>query len=122
MKNLQHYCYNFTEKWQIFSAIFIVSISIEKIKIFYIPWAKNLLLHKRVNIRVSITTLQRVGFSKRDRILTTFSLACTSRIFLRARTCMCELTCLRVLVLPVLSFMYRAISSFRPVIKKKVLK
>lgn len=47
-------------------------------------------------------------------ILTTFSLACTSRIFRRASTWMCELTCFRVLVLPVRNLMQRAISSLRP--------
>jgi hypothetical protein len=47
-------------------------------------------------------------------ILTTFSLACISRNFLLASTWMCELTCFRVLVFPVRSLMYLAISSFRP--------
>lgn len=47
-------------------------------------------------------------------ILTTFSLACTSLSFRRANTWMCELTCFRVLVLPVRNLMYRAISSLRP--------
>lgn len=36
-------------------------------------------------------------------ILTTLSFACISRSFLLARTCMCEDTCFRVLVLPVLN-------------------
>lgn len=48
-------------------------------------------------------------------ILTTFSLACTSLSFRRANTWMCELTCFRVLVLPVRNLMYLAISSLRPV-------
>lgn len=56
---------------------------------------------------------------KKLSLLTTFILAWNSRNFLLANTCICELTCFLVLVLPVLNFMYRAISSFRPEIKKK---
>lgn len=59
-----------------------------------------------------------VGFANlhytHNMILTTFSLACTSLSFRRANTWMCELTCFRVLVLPVRNLMYRAISSLRP--------
>jgi hypothetical protein len=52
-------------------------------------------------------------------ILTTLSLACISRSFLLASTCICELTCFRVLVFPVRSLMYLAISSLRPAMGKK---
>lgn len=51
--------------------------------------------------------------------LTTFNLACISRNFLLAKTCICELTCFLVLVLPVRSLIYRAMSSFRPGKKRK---
>lgn len=47
-------------------------------------------------------------------LLTTFIFACSSRSFLLASTCICELTCFRVLVFPVRILIYRAISSFRP--------
>lgn len=47
-------------------------------------------------------------------MLTTFSLACISRSFRLANTCMCDDTCFLVRVFPVRSFMYLAINSFRP--------
>lgn len=49
----------------------------------------------------------------------TLSLAWSSRSFRRASTWMCELTCFRVLVFPVLSLMYLAISSFRPATRRE---
>lgn len=50
---------------------------------------------------------------------TTLSFAWISRNFRLAKTCMCELTCFLVRVLPVLSLIYRAINSFRPAVNKK---
>lgn len=52
-------------------------------------------------------------------VLTTLSFACISLSFRLARTCMWELTCLRVRVFPVRSLMYRAISSFLPAKSKQ---
>lgn len=60
--------------------------------------------------QLQLTSLLRIEWLT----LTTFILAWNSRNFLLANTCMCELTCFRVLVFPVRSLMYRAINSFRP--------
>lgn len=54
-------------------------------------------------------------------ILTTFSLACISRSFRLANTCMCDDTCFLVRVFPVRSFMYLAINSLRPAKKQKYI-
>lgn len=61
-----------------------------------------------------ILIIQKYASGRQVGTLTTLSLAWISRSLRRAKTCMCELTCFRVRVLPVRSFMYLAISSLRP--------